>query len=221
MSRATGSERLVEPPRPESLIPTQRARRERIVDQAFEALVTQDYDDIQVRDIAERAGVALGTVYRYFASKEHLIAAALVKWGDALRQRVQRRPMAATDVSGQLHEVYLRAIDAFHRRPQVFRALMTIDTTTDPYARELWREFGRVSSEAFDEPLQSLDPQVAEKVSNTLLPVLHGLLRAWSNGSMTIDEARSRMSDAIDLIFSVPPQPAGATSLEPVAIAGT
>lgn len=205
--RSGGEGRTVDPPRPENLIPTQRARRERIVDNAFEFLVHHEYDEIQVRDIADQADVALGTVYRYFTSKEHLFAAVLVKWGDALRTRVRQAPLNTTDVAGQLTEVYLRAIDAFARRPQFFRVLVTIENTTDPHARELYREFTAVSSEAFMEPLAVLAPAQASAVTNTLLPVLNGVLRAWVNGALGIDEARQRMTDAISLIFSAPPEP--------------
>ncbi len=195
----------VAPPRPESLIPTQRARRERIVDTAFEFLVHHEYDDIQVRDIAERAEVALGTVYRYFTSKEHLFAAVLVRWGAALRTRVHRAPLGSTDTDGQLRELYLRAIAAFERRPQFFRTLVVIENTTDPNARELWAEFSKVSTDTFMEPLSDFDPEVATAITNSLFPVLHAVLRAWVNGDLEMTVARRRMTDAIDLIFSPPP----------------
>ena len=206
------------PPRPEDLIPTQRARRERIVDKAFEFLMHHEYEDIQVRDIADHAEVALGTLYRYFTSKEHLFAAVLVKWGDALRVRVQRAPLQRGDVAGQLTEVYLRAIDAFERRPQFFRMLAVIESTADPHARELWSEFSRITSQAFREPLNALEPEQAEAITNTLLPVLNGVLRAWVNGELAIDTARTRMTDAIDLIFSPPPKPRRARSAAPRAV---
>jgi AcrR family transcriptional regulator len=33
-----------------------------------------------MRDVAACANVALGTIYRYFVGKDHLLAAALVEW---------------------------------------------------------------------------------------------------------------------------------------------
>ena len=192
-------------PRPDQLIPTQRARRERIVDAAFELLMQREYDEIQIREVADHAGVALGTLYRYFSSKEHLFAAALVKWGAALRSRVQQGPVRSADVAGQLAEIYLRAIDAFERRPQFFRTLIAIESTTDPYARDLWAEFGTVTRGSFDTPLTAFDPDQADAISHSLMHVLHGALRAWSNGTLTIDDARNRMARAITLIFSPPP----------------
>jgi len=40
---------------------------------------------IQVKDVATSAQVALGTLYHYFSSKEHLFAEVLVRWAATLR----------------------------------------------------------------------------------------------------------------------------------------
>ena len=37
-----------------------------------------------MKDVAERSGVALGTIYRYFSSKDHVAAAALLEWARSL-----------------------------------------------------------------------------------------------------------------------------------------
>ncbi|MDQ1454884.1 MAG: TetR/AcrR family transcriptional regulator, cholesterol catabolism regulator, partial [Actinomycetota bacterium] len=58
----------------------QQARRDRIVDAGLALLAARDYDKIQVKDVAEEANVALGTLYHYFSSKEHLFAEVLVRW---------------------------------------------------------------------------------------------------------------------------------------------
>lgn len=187
------------------MIPTQLARRQRIVDAAFDLLIEREYDEIQIREVADRAGVALGTVYRYFASKEHLFAAALVKWGAALRSRVERGSTRMEGVAGQLAEVYLRAVDAFERRPQFYRTLMAIESSSDRHARELWAEFGVVTSTAFHTPVASLPPEAAAAITQTLLPVLNGALRAWANGTLPIADARRWITQAIDLIFAPPP----------------
>jgi TetR/AcrR family transcriptional regulator, cholesterol catabolism regulator len=61
-------------PDPTALPEDQRARRQRIVDAARQLMITVDYGKIQVKDVAEEAGVSLGTLYRYFNSKDHLFA---------------------------------------------------------------------------------------------------------------------------------------------------
>jgi TetR/AcrR family transcriptional regulator, cholesterol catabolism regulator len=56
------------PPSPESLTPAQQQRRARILQAGADMLAVREYDHIQMKDVAERADVALGTLYRYFAS---------------------------------------------------------------------------------------------------------------------------------------------------------
>src|SRR5258708_12790813 len=58
----------------------QVARRDRIIDAGLALLDDRDYDRIQVKEIADGAGVALGTGYHYFSSKDHLFAAVLIPW---------------------------------------------------------------------------------------------------------------------------------------------
>ncbi|WP_216897736.1 TetR/AcrR family transcriptional regulator [Nocardia alni] len=55
--------------------PRQMVRRERILDAATELAAAADYDRVQMLDVAKSAGVAIGTLYRYFPSKTHLFAA--------------------------------------------------------------------------------------------------------------------------------------------------
>src|SRR5262249_46234218 len=66
-------------------------RRQRIITAATELLEEHELEAIQMRDIADRAGVALATVYRYFSSKDHLYAAAIVEWSSAFFKRVHAR----------------------------------------------------------------------------------------------------------------------------------
>src|SRR5689334_5006129 len=65
---------------PQTLTARQYARRERIIQAGQALLEERPFDQIQVRDVAARADVALSTVYRYFASKEHLFAAVFLAW---------------------------------------------------------------------------------------------------------------------------------------------
>jgi len=76
-----------------TLTVAQRERRERIVDAGLALLAERDYEKIQVKDVAEEANVALGTLYHYFSSKEHLFAEVLVRWAGTLRTNISRNPL--------------------------------------------------------------------------------------------------------------------------------
>ena len=55
----------------------QRDRRKRILDATIALASKGGFDAVQMRGVAEQADVALGTLYRYFPSKIHLLVSAL------------------------------------------------------------------------------------------------------------------------------------------------
>lgn len=61
---------------------SQAARRARLVGVVLDLLRERGYDEVRVRDVWERTGVGTDTIYRYFGSRERMIAAALAEWLD-------------------------------------------------------------------------------------------------------------------------------------------
>jgi len=125
------------PPAPETLRHDQFARRQRIVRTALRALASSDVDQVRISEVARDSGVALGTLYRYFASKEHLFAEVLVAWAGTLRTNISRHPLPASTDTERLTEVYHRSIRAFQRQPSLARLVATLETATDPFATEI------------------------------------------------------------------------------------
>ncbi len=58
----------------------QRARRERLIESARELALEGGYAAVTMHDVADRAGVARATVYRYFATKDHLLTEVAAAW---------------------------------------------------------------------------------------------------------------------------------------------
>ena len=71
----------------------QRERRKRILDATLALASKGGYDAVQMRTVAERADVALGTLYRYFPSKIHLLVAALAQELERTQDKLDRRPI--------------------------------------------------------------------------------------------------------------------------------
>ena len=86
------------PPQPvESMTAAQLERRQRVLDAVVDLVSAGRLDDMGMKDIADRSGVALGTIYRYFSSRDHVAAAALLEWARAL----DRGQVAADPRSGE------------------------------------------------------------------------------------------------------------------------
>jgi TetR/AcrR family transcriptional regulator, cholesterol catabolism regulator len=75
---------------------SQLARRERILDAAVELATDGGYDAVQMREVADRADVALGTLYRYFPSKVHLLVSAMGRTFNELQVGVETSGASST-----------------------------------------------------------------------------------------------------------------------------
>ena len=89
-----------------------------------------------MRDVAARADVAMGTVYRYFTSKDHLLAAALVHWVEQLDARLAQLPAQGESAAERVIDVLDRALRAMGRQPQLVGAVFTALASPDPAAIE-------------------------------------------------------------------------------------
>jgi len=106
------------------LTPVQRQRRQRILDAAVGLAAEGGYDAVQMRAVALRADVALGTLYRYFASKEHLLVSALAEHVADLRGRLVERPPRGEDDAARVMDVIRRVTRALQRNPDVIAAML-------------------------------------------------------------------------------------------------
>ena len=75
----------------------QRDRHRRILDATLALASKGGYEAVQMRTVAERADVALGTLYRYFPSKIHLLVSALARELERYLERLERPAGAGRD----------------------------------------------------------------------------------------------------------------------------
>lgn len=68
--------------------PVRPDRRESILDAALECFVERGFHGTAIPQIAKQAGIAAGTIYHYFDSKEALVNALYRTWKSAVAQRV-------------------------------------------------------------------------------------------------------------------------------------
>src|SRR5258707_9619151 len=105
---------------PATLPPAQQRRRQQIVDAALK-LVSAQNGNVEIRDIADEAGLALGTVYRYFGSKERLFAEVYLNWCRRYWVEFAVPDPEARSNADRLRDVTHRIIAAYEREPQFWR----------------------------------------------------------------------------------------------------
>jgi AcrR family transcriptional regulator len=146
------------------------ARRARIVGTALRALDEQPYEHVQMRDVAAATGIALGTLYRHFSSKEHLYATVLLEWAAAGRSEAARRAghaprRPAAKVRARIHGV----IAAYCEQPQFYRVQVLLHSSADPNARAVMTEFDAIARAVLAEDLSTLVPAAGAADAATML----------------------------------------------------
>ena len=154
-----------------------------------------------MKDVAEASGVALGTMYQYFSSKDHLFAEAMVHWGDLLPANIHRRPLAGDDPSLRLTEVLHRVVRAFQQQPNLAKLVTALSISSDPFAVEAISRLDRTTGAVFRQALVGLDDRTAESMVRIIDHVMAGTLRLWSAGRMSIDEVVGSLDEMVALLF--------------------
>jgi TetR/AcrR family transcriptional regulator, cholesterol catabolism regulator len=172
-------------PERDSLTDSQRARRRRIIEAAVALASKGGYDGVQMRDVAEGAGVALGTLYRYFPSKVHLLVAAMREQTEQLRSGIHKRPFEADTAQERVLHILRRATRALERDPNLtgamLRALMFADSSAASDADAVsWNVMDLIVRAISGEGQEASSEE--EAIARVLEQVWHSSLLSWLSG---------------------------------------
>ena len=121
------------------LSPAQAEKRGRVVSAALFLSGRVPYEEFNTRDIAKRAGVALGTVYRHFGSKDHLVAEALLEWSAEFEAELEARPIEGETTAARILDLVERMGKRSAREPLRNEALRRAILSSDPSVDEARR----------------------------------------------------------------------------------
>ncbi|MFD0689527.1 TetR family transcriptional regulator [Actinomadura fibrosa] len=192
-----------EPPplRVETMTSRQLVRRARLIEAVTEIVQEVGPQNLQMREVAERSGVALGTAYRYFRSREHLMAAAFAEWQERLTRRMLGRAAADEDPAVLAADYFRRALRAFHRSPRMAELMMQLLASTDPDVIRVLDRMGSSSEAVLGRLLATVPPEQAPYVQITLDSVLTTCVANLVTGRSGLDEAVRRMEGVTRLVL--------------------
>ena len=217
--------RIPAPPQAvDTMSAAQLDRRRRVLDAVIELVAAGRVDDWGMKDVAERSGVALGTIYRYFSSKDHVAAAALLEWartldagravragggghqsgrGGGVGPRSGRGGDGAADsMADRLVAILRRAVRAYQQQPAFARLVMMTATSTDPFASECYAAMGSSVYATLGEALDELEPDERRRVLDVVGAVWYQALIEWVNDRKTIAQVHEALESAARLVLA-------------------
>lgn len=161
------------------------------------------YDAVVMRDLAEQANVAVGTIYNYFTSKDHLLGAAFVEWMAELEQRITSRPVQGDTPAERVMDILTRLCRGLARQPKLVSAIFSAVNTGREIA-EYEGQVGVVMADLLGRALDLGDPDLEWKITRTLEHVLHSALMAWIHGRMDVEDVLASLGTAAHLLLDRP-----------------
>lgn len=186
----------------DGLTASQLERRERVITAALELASGGGYEAVQMRDVAAKASVALGTIYRYFSSKDHLLAAALVEWAHDLEVMLIDSPPDGETTALRVAQILRTATLLMDETPLLSSAVVTALSTSDPHVvecqYELDKTMGRINARVFP---PDFDPKLRARITRVLGHVYLSSLIGWVNGWFSLAVAADELESAARLML--------------------
>ncbi len=110
----------------------QAGRRARVLQVAMSLASQGGYDAVQMRDVAAQSEVAIGTVYRYFSSKDVLLISGLASWSEYSLDQLRSMPMRGETPADRLANALETTARWSDGEPRLMKAMMTALGSTDP-----------------------------------------------------------------------------------------
>ena len=180
----------------------QYARRQRIVAAALEALGEQEYEQVQIRDVAQSAEVALGTLYRYFPSKIHLLVSALTLEFERTQEKLDRRPIPGDTPYERMMYVLSRVTRTMQREPMLTEAMTRAFMFADPSAAAEVNAVARQMERMFTRAMHDGEPSADDAaIARVIGDVWLSNLVAWVTRRASADDVSSHLELAARLLL--------------------
>ena len=163
---------------------------------AIELASEGGYDLVQMRDVAARADVALGTIYRYFESKDQLLAAALAEWTGELERGLDDRPAAGDTPEARVVDVIRRASRPIERNQRLSSALVTAVAGPDQGTHVYQAEIHEILMRILETALCDVEKERRDAVVRILCDVWFAALIGWVHGWRAVTSVRDELEFA-------------------------
>ncbi len=183
----------------------QRDRRKRILDATLALASKGGYEAVQMRAVAERADVAVGTLYRYFPSKVHLLVSALSREFEKIDSR-RKLPPGQTPQE-RMHLILGQITRAMQRDPLLTEAMTRAFMFADASAAAEVDQVGRLMDRLFAKAMNDGEPtELQLSIARVISDVWLSNLVAWLTRRSSATDVAARLELTVDLLLgdSVP-----------------
>jgi TetR/AcrR family transcriptional regulator, cholesterol catabolism regulator len=180
----------------------QRDRRRRILEATLQLASKGGYDAVQMRTVAERAEVALGTLYRYFPSKIHLLVSALSLELEAIQEKLDRKPITGDTPYERTLQVLGRMTRVMQREPLLTEAMTRAFMFADPSASSEVNAVARLMEDMVTQAMHDGEPTADDRAKARVIgDVWLSNLVAWVTRRASANDVVNHLELATRLLL--------------------
>src|SRR5215472_5234242 len=180
----------------------QRERRKRILDATLALASKGGYDEVQMRTVAERADVALGTLYRYFPSKIHLLVSGLVREFERAEEKLQRKQIPGDSRAERMIFVLNWVTKNMQREPLLTEAMTRAFMFADPSAATEVNAVAAVMEKILTGAMHEGEPTADERaIARVIGDVWLSNLVAWVTRRASANDVANHLELAARLLL--------------------
>jgi TetR/AcrR family transcriptional regulator, cholesterol catabolism regulator len=180
----------------------QRDRRKRILDATIALAAKGGYDAVQMRAVAERAEVALGTLYRYFPSKIHLLVSGLAREFERNQDRIEKSSVPGDTQYDRVLFVLGRVTRAMQRDPHLTEAMTRAFMFADTSAAAEVDHVGKLMERMFTRAMHDGEPTDEDKaIARVVGDVWLSNLVAWVTRRASATDVATRLELTVRLLL--------------------
>ncbi len=180
----------------------QRDRRKRILDATLALASKGGYEAVQMRAVAERADVALGTLYRYFPSKIHLLVSALAREFERAQEKLDRSPIPGDTEYERMLYVLGKITRSMQREPLLIEAMTRAFMFADPSAASEVNTVARIMEEMLTKAMHDGEPTADEQaIARVVGDVWMSNLVAWVTRRASANDVANHLEVAARLLL--------------------
>lgn len=180
----------------------QRDRRKRIIDATLALAAKGGYDAVQMRTVAERADVALGTLYRYFPSKIHLLVSGLAREFERAQEKMDKASIPGDTTTERLLWVLGRNTRMMQRDPHLTEAMVRAFMFADTTAAAEVEQVGRHMENMFATAMGISEPTEADRdIFHVIADVWMANLVAWVTRRASAADVAKRLELSVHLLL--------------------
>ena len=180
----------------------QRERRKRILDATLAIASKGGYEAVQMRAVAERADVAVGTLYRYFPSKVHLLVSALGREFERIDAKTDRAALAGGTPYQRLNLMVGKLNRAMQRNPLLTEAMTRAFVFADASAAGEVDHVGKLMDSMFARAMSEGEPTEDQyHIARVISDVWLSNLLAWLTRRASATDVSKRLDLAMRLLI--------------------